>query len=130
MGSCTGCGGCCYPVVLPRHISKAHLKAEPGFRFVAPGGADADRCKQWVLEDLTRISRAEALRRRPALAMNPLANSGQFFYECRQYDVETRKCRDYENRPSICSGFPWYGLGPVAETIVDLPDCGYREDLG
>ena len=85
MGHCTGCGGCCNPVVIPREsVTKTRIKTEP----------------KWV-----------------------------FFYECRHYNIETRQCLDYENRPSICRGFPWYGKEPVVSTLDELPDCGYREDL-
>ena len=130
MGKCTGCGGCCNPVTLPRHsVTKSRIKGEPEWQFSAPDGDDPERCKTWVRDDLRRISQGEALRRRPSLAIDPSWNRGVFFYECRHYDSALRQCRDYENRPSICRGFPWYGKEPIADTLEALPDCGYREDL-
>lgn len=31
-----------------------------------------------------------------------------FFY-CAHYDEETATCTDYDNRPDMCAGYPWYG---------------------
>lgn len=128
IGRCTGCGGCCDPVIIPRRmVTKTRVAGDPDLMPVAPGASDGERCRSWIRDDLTRISRTEALRRRPAIALG--ATSGQFFYACRHYDRETRRCLDYDNRPSICRGFPWYGKEPTAAALEYLPECGYREDL-
>lgn len=60
---------------------------------------------------------------------------------CDVYDSEHRRCSDWENRPPICRGFPWYGVEPTGEgaraafpharTTVGLGTvgCSYLHDL-
>lgn len=90
----------------------------------------------FVLNDLTRIPYREGMARSPHLrdATSPLVDAdgnlpaGQAFYECRWYDSASKECTNYENRPPLCVGYPWYGNGP--NPAAALPhDCSYREDI-
>jgi Fe-S-cluster containining protein len=95
--------------------------------------------RRWVLEDLTMISRREGLTRSPyvkkGLTIFADENTGEalwvwsFFYNCKHYDRETKQCRNYENRPPICSGFPWYDQPPDSTKALPF-DCSYRADQG
>lgn len=49
---------------------------------------------------------------------------------CINYDVETRRCLDYDNRPPVCRDFPWYRKEP-GFNVIDLDSvCGYKAELG
>lgn len=126
---CNGCGGCCNPVALtyrPIDVLTGkvlHL-------------TDADR--RWVLEDLTPISRREGLERSPHMSQGgrtAYLHEGEpvllwtHFYECRHYDPETRQCMNYDNRPDICSGYPWFDMPPEPNLALPL-ECSFREDIG
>ncbi|MBU6427443.1 MAG: YkgJ family cysteine cluster protein [Cyanobacteria bacterium REEB65] len=114
---CNGCGACCNPVGLHRDISKAAIERGEFHP------CEADR--EWILRDLKRIPKAEAIRRNPLIATTDQRN----FYECRNFDPLTRLCLRYDDRPPVCSGFPWYGKPPDADRLVGMPDCGYRDEL-
>lgn len=52
-----------------------------------------------------------------------------WFYECDLYDAEHRRCTDWNNRPNICRGYPWYEDGPD-DTKALPPECSFRVDIG
>ena len=108
-GFCNGCGGCCNPVTIPRRNSKTAIRK----KAVVFTNSDPERVKEWILHDLTRISKEEAFRRRPALAPSHTNAPGVFYYECRHFDPVT------------------HGKLPVESgvSLVELPDCSYAEDL-
>lgn len=128
---CNGCGGCCDPVVLPysrNEIARA-----------LPSEFDDPELRRFVLEDLTPIRRRDGLQRASYLSagVTVLGRPGDpdstflawsFFYECRHYDRENRRCLNYENRPSLCRGYPWYGEPPDPSKALPV-ECSYREDL-
>ena len=33
---------------------------------------------------------------------------GQPLFTCRHWNAETKRCMDYENRPGMCSDYPYY----------------------
>lgn len=47
---------------------------------------------------------------------------------CDVFDPDTRTCTAYEDRPPICSGFPWYGAEPDRERLLD-PCCTFNADV-
>jgi Fe-S-cluster containining protein len=47
---------------------------------------------------------------------------------CDAFDQDTRTCTAYEDRPPICSGFPWYGETPSREHPLH-PVCSYTADV-
>lgn len=81
------------------------------------------------------MSRREALAKAPHMRGVELVDQdGQpvlypFFYSCPSFDLETRRCTDYDNRPPVCRGYPWYDRGPSLATSLP-PECSYREDIG
>lgn len=117
------CGQCCNPVMLPYSQLEAQLAGDE---------IDADTLR-WVLHDLTRIPYREGLALAPHLRGRSLCNAqgeatSPIFYRCRHFDVETRSCTNYDNRPDVCRGFPWYDQEPhPAKTLP--PDCSYWEDI-
>jgi len=134
MTQCNGCegsevAGCCSPVMLPF----SRIDAE-----TAPPDKMEPENRRWVLEDLTPISRREGLRRTPyvesGLTIYGNEHTGEsywfwsFFYECKHYDAATKQCMNYENRPPMCKGFPWYGEAP--DPLKSLPEhCSFKKDV-
>jgi Fe-S-cluster containining protein len=129
MTDCNSCGVCCDPVVLP---------ASPQ-RLFSPDGERAFGAETvaWMREHWTPIK-----PRRNGLARVMSWNDGfseqagpeglelvlAWFYDCDQFDPETRQCRDYEGRPDVCREYPWYkGVRPDAKLP---PTCSYRTDIG
>lgn len=52
-----------------------------------------------------------------------------FYYRCDRFDVETRRCTDYDNRPAVCRGYPWYGSPPDPNKALP-PTCSFRAEVG
>lgn len=96
--------------------------------------------RRWIAEDLTPITRREGLRRTKDYVTKGLTILGDertgdalwvwsHFYECKHYDPATKQCGNYENRPPICSGYPWYGQ--QVDNSKALPsECSFRADQG
>lgn len=130
MTECNGCGGCCDPVVLSYTQEQA--------RRTLPFEWGDPRTRQWVIEDLTPITRAEGLRRAPYLSAGGktlVDENGEpsilwsHFYECRWFDREARRCTNYEARPIVCREYPW--LTGVPDPAAALPsECSFRADIG
>jgi Fe-S-cluster containining protein len=97
-------------------------------------GDDEDR--RWLLEDLTIIPRREGLARSPHLTQGGVTRAlvdgdgvlmWSFFYECRHFDPETRRCTNYDSRPPACRDYPLYGA-PSLDPAKAIPEaCTYRE---
>lgn len=46
---------------------------------------------------------------------------------CDMFNPVTRACTAYEQRPPICSGYPWYGQQPDRARLLH-PSCAYQAD--
>ena len=98
-----------------------------------------DRTRRWVLEELTPISRREGLDMRPDLrgrntltwARDHWEATYSSFYLCSNFDVDTRRCSAYDDRPPVCAGYPHYGKPPRADAVPALPpECSFNVDYG
>jgi Fe-S-cluster containining protein len=49
-------------------------------------------------------------------------------YACDRFDPDTRLCVAHEQRPPVCSGYPWYGRPPRPGVILN-PRCSYLLDI-
>jgi Fe-S-cluster containining protein len=113
------------------------LPYAPSDIFRLPPGALDPENLRWFREDLAQISRREGLRRAPYFTsgITTSIHAGEIdvlfthFYECKNFDAETKQCGIYETRPPICSGFPWYGNKPDPTKAMP-PECGFLEDVG
>jgi Fe-S-cluster containining protein len=115
-----------------------------------PGDRMTDEDRRFVLNDLVQLSQREGL----ALANQfggHMPRTGTFnrdersvgerqevvFYRCPHLDDDPesptyRYCLNYENRPPLCKGYPWYQDGPPkpGQNRPALPlDCSFRVDL-
>lgn len=137
---CAGCGNCCAPVYLSYPISGvlAWLRA--------PDPADDETWRSYWLGrgGWTDEMREMAIARwQPG---SPTRQNAEFMAEhwteewtdadgsrvvtCSAYDPDTRLCTAHENRPPICSDYPWYGEPPkrkrALEKVADLGPGGAR----
>lgn len=46
-------------------------------------------------------------------------------WACDAFDAETRLCTAHDDRPPICSGYPWYGNEPRVTVGLLEPRCTY-----
>jgi Fe-S-cluster containining protein len=135
-----GCGACCDPVVLPYGPTDLHYLAKlPSSKL----GAEEENI-MFAVKHLTVMPRREGLRRAPYLTQGgstavafdqdsePII-AWSYFYSCDRFDVETRQCADYHNRPPMCREYPWYDkpLDDEWSKAKALPTtCVYRADIG
>jgi Fe-S-cluster containining protein len=117
-----GCGACCDPVSLPYTLRE--MLTDPAI--------PADQ-RQWAARSLTPMSPREAFRIAPWLRGRLQRVEGRlvptFYFRCRHFDRETRRCTDYENRPLMCREYPWYD-GQVPANAALPPTCSFRADIG
>lgn len=146
MSGCAACGACCDPVILPK--SPEDLQAIFG-AYLQEGLPDPAtdegwaKWREWWPEEHKDEQRYIYVRQfhdaRYILAKwEPLGpsstNEGSFEYRCPMFDPESRLCTAEDDKPPICSGYPWYGKDP-AERIKDQsfvplgPQCSYWGDV-
>lgn len=131
MTECNSCGGCCDPVIMPMTMREMRERA-----LVADDWERASTA--FVLEHFTELSQREGMRRAPWMADAMRGKSGLLFqgrvipqpvyYECDQYNSETRECMAYDDRPPFCRGFPFHG-GPPQQGLLP-PACEFKRDIG
>lgn len=130
MTDCNGCGACCNPVISV--IPPQQLTDGRADEIV--GAVEAD----WMRAHLTPIvPRRDGLKMVSAWSrgVSDFVFDGQlmlvlsWFYRCDLYDPGTRRCTDWENRPDMCRGYPWFD-DPPDTTKVLPPTCSYRADIG
>lgn len=128
-GSCHMCGKCCEAIHLLQSPQEVASIAES-----EKMSGDA----RFITDNWTPITKEEAFTINPYLKQNEdgLAEKGIdnvygkfYYYTCTQLDKETRKCRVHENRPQVCSGYPWYGRRPNNSILWYADECGYKVDL-
>ncbi len=114
MTDCARCGDCCDPVILPLTKKQVRERNTPSGPF--------------ILANWRRISRAEALKRRPPPDGLDYP-TGQRFYECAAFDPATRLCTAHDDRPPVCRRFPWYEQEPDAGRLGTLTRCSFWADI-
>lgn len=88
-------------------------------------------------EHLTPMRRADGRRmvEHWSTGLSDMAINGEpvllatHYYQCDRYDAVAKRCTDYEHRPDVCRGYPWYGDGPDPNKVLP-PTCAYRADVG
>lgn len=124
-GTCNMCGKCCEAIHIPHSMEKVKRIASIGY------SADA----KFIAENWIPISREEAFTINPYLAAKAkeehagqLLNEGHY-YTCTKLDKETKLCTVHEERPPICSGYPWYGKMPNIHEVLYDENCSYKVDI-
>lgn len=114
---CSMCGKCCEAILIP--VSSEEMKPDSGIRF-----RDGD----FMRENFVPMTQEEAFRINPNLA-DPLSIEKKYYYSCKQYDKTTKLCGAHENRPQVCSGFPWYGNSINNQSLLMHKECSYWLDV-
>jgi Fe-S-cluster containining protein len=80
---------------------------------------------EFILKNWRRVAKTEAFLRRPIL--KDYHYVGRFYYDCRFFDRDTRRCRVQETKPPICLSFP-DNLRRVDRPLLlrSFPRCGYN----
>lgn len=122
---CNGCGACCDPFICVHSPADLDLY---GSRI-----EDID----WYRQHLTVIRRRDGRRMVAdwSSGWSEMVINGRpqllaaHYYRCDLFDPATRRCGDYEHRPAVCRGYPWYGDSPDPNKVLP-PTCSYRADIG
>lgn len=102
-GTCNKCGKCCQAIIIP-------VPQDQILNSKAVGGDYGFALNNWK-----PITEEEAYAINPHLKTWDVHNRGTYnrdgvsFWTCTQYDHETKLCKAHEKRPSVCSGYPFYG---------------------
>lgn len=109
---CARCGDCCDPVYLS--ADQAEL-VEQWRRYVAAGGQPTPGSDvTFILDHWQPLERRDTGTR----------------YRCDRFDPVHRTCGAHEDRPDVCSGFPWYGEEPTREAAGEIArTCSYLFDV-
>lgn len=91
--------------------------------------------RHWILHDLTPMSRREAKAKAPwnfaeHIVALRIVDSMSWYYSCRHFDVETRLCGVFEDRPKPCRDYPWAGETPEPSTALPPPCSGRHQQDG
>ena len=95
---CEKCGGAC---------CKAFVLNDPLQELLGRLHRLNDQTRKWIAEDIVEITHAEAIATGGVEIDLKGDPTNYHFYRCRQFDLKTGKCKDYENRPYVCSRFPY-----------------------
>jgi Fe-S-cluster containining protein len=112
---CARCGDCCDPVKIDFGV---WVRAVAQARRYSASDCSDDEDRQYWANAVFLASRC-----RPAGF-----SDGQVLLECANYDRAHSICRDYDNRPPLCSRFPWYDYEPGDLGICELR-CSYLLDV-
>lgn len=126
MTDCNKCGDCCTPIMAGWN-KKDVPATDPSYRFVRQHwhrinrttGVSRLRDRYGELADKYDWSNGAWLRQL----------KGVRFYECDQFNPESRECMAQDKKPHICQGFPWYGSTPHGGTLRGLHNCSFRVDV-
>lgn len=120
MTDCSRCGDCCDPVIVtfdPQVLAPERLAANPDMEDWARHQYEFFR-DHWRSTSTFEDTDGATVHR----------------VECDQFDRNTRSCGAHDNRPQVCSGFPWYGRDPHSDDAQPCasslsPRCSYNADV-
>lgn len=112
---CNKCGACCEGLSIGIESGDIFKRDEdPSIEFIRahwkPISLEEGKKRNWFANDIS-----------PDTPMT--------YLECDQYDREAKVCKCYEDRPYICSGYPFYNHKWALTKDMIPPTCGYREDI-
>ena len=105
---CNGCGQCCSHT----HVGEqTHIKVQSNINLK---GTDKFISENWIFQNKIEMKFGAPF----------------YIYSCKLLTKENR-CSDYENRPYICSGYPYYeseDFNIWDNQPWDYVGCGYEMD--
>lgn len=127
MTACAMCGDCCRVIGL-RWPKQAFRERRDDPAPLTSPNAQADH--DFILRHWTEVSveRAERLLPGFTAAYQPGAT---FFYVCDAFDYESNLCTAHDERPPVCSDFPWYNTPPGTRGAINraFRRCSYWADV-
>jgi Fe-S-cluster containining protein len=124
------CGKCCEAIHIPVDYKEVTRMAN-GDNFDA----------KFIRDNWIPISREEAFAINPTIQSN-MSKAQEWaenedadpyrhmhFYTCSKLDKEKGLCTVWQDRPKVCSGYPWYGKLPEVTMLFYSEDCGYIVDV-
>ncbi|MHB1937045.1 MAG: YkgJ family cysteine cluster protein [Acidobacteriaceae bacterium] len=123
-----GCGKCCVAIKLTDIDVPHYQRWMDAFADAEHRGATISPDVRHLATHFTRITKEQAVRRNQFL--KGTRNKGATFYTCDWYDEETKLCLHHDQRPPMCSRYPFYGGLLGADFEPYTPDCGYLGDIG
>lgn len=144
MTLCNMCGDCCKVIVTEKplkHYRELARGLRPWVEYWASGGEDLPvECgEEWTRAKIEesyatasfvslhwhRITKGEAYYRLPPMGLYP-----GYYFQCDQWDADTKLCKAGDARPPICSGFPWYHGKPGERGLHPaFRRCAYWADV-
>lgn len=136
MTECNGCGACCHPFQMIHSPTSITLGREILFDGSLGRLIAADQLA-FAREHLEPIRRGDGRRMvaswsggySEVIVNGDVRLIPSFYYRCDLYDPETRRCTDYDRRPSVCRDYPWYGAPPDPNKQLP-PTCSFNDDVG
>lgn len=125
MTDCSRCGDCCDPVIVT--FDPQEYAAEALTRL---DGKEADDWARHQIEFFRDHWRSKSTYESTVNGEPVTVHR----VECDQFDRATRSCGAHDNRPQVCSGFPWYGREPHSAEAQPCasslsPRCSYNADV-
>lgn len=117
--SCNQCGMCCKAIIL--NVSMDDVK-----RMAETPKSDA----MFISKNWKEITKEEALLINPHLQnwIDRPNIAPPYFYMCELLGSDN-KCTVHDGgQPGTCTGFPWYGHGPIENFLLYSKDCGFKGD--
>lgn len=111
---CVDCGNCCQLFWINK-----------GARGNITDPKYSDRTKKWITEGIEPVSIDEAIAldliNETPEGIKKYASSAWtgMLFRCTLFDMETKRCTDYDNRPSACSRFPNH----IKSEVNPYKDC-------
>lgn len=101
MTECNKCGDCCE--VIPFYVTKEEL-AQSRYRDWQNQYNVAFILEHW------QETPDQTLRHSEIFGKD--ANPPKYLYTCDMFDIEARLCTAHDDRPAVCSDYPWYNKNP------------------
>lgn len=118
---CVKCGDCCEIAFLPWTKTDMRRKLIEGDFSSENSQADV----KFILKYWTRLNKKESHDR--LYEIMGYHTSDKYLYTCQKFNRETRECEAYDERPPVCSNFPWYGNEPDDGSGLPLK-CSYKQE--
>lgn len=129
---CAQCGSCCERIKITMNA--------PGFTGIVStsGGVGVMRAYPWrggfsrmsfaagrYMRDATFIRRWME----PTGEVERVGSEVRQVWRCLKFDPVERLCTAHDERPEMCSGYPWYGREPGVGGMPHEKHCSYLLDL-
>lgn len=118
MAECSKCGDCCEAI--PFQLTKKEMREMD----VSPGHVNEENIS-FILKHWRRISRKKFVQKHP----EAIHTTSKVFYTCTKWDPETRLCTARDERPPVCSDYPWYGGDPEITQRMLPARCSFWADV-